>query len=71
MRYWDIMKLLYLFSSSCLLPSPRIMFSVFQHGATVVQDKMYIFGGNHNGRYLNDLHVSKSLTSTEIGHISI
>lgn len=31
-----------------------------QHGAAVVQDKMYIYGGNHNGRYLNDLHVSKS-----------
>ncbi|MBA0699240.1 hypothetical protein Goari_000893, partial [Gossypium aridum] len=29
----------------------------YQHGAAVVQDKMYIFGGNHNGRYLNDLHV--------------
>ncbi|KAL6324095.1 hypothetical protein AAG906_006366 [Vitis piasezkii] len=27
------------------------------HGAAVVQDKMYIFGGNHNGRYLNDLQV--------------
>jgi len=23
-----------------------------------VQDKLYIYGGNHNGRYLNDLHVS-------------
>lgn len=30
----------------------------FQHGAAVIQDKMYIYGGNHNGRYLNDLHVS-------------
>ncbi|MBA0602708.1 hypothetical protein Gorai_002879, partial [Gossypium raimondii] len=29
----------------------------YQHGAAVVQDKMYIYGGNHNGRYLNDLHV--------------
>ncbi|PON59900.1 Serine/threonine protein phosphatase [Parasponia andersonii] len=29
----------------------------YEHGATVVQDKMYIYGGNHNGRYLNDLHV--------------
>lgn len=24
-----------------------------------MQDKMYIYGGNHNGRYLNDLNVSK------------
>jgi hypothetical protein len=31
----------------------------FQHGAAVVQDKMYIYGGNHNGRYLNDIHVRK------------
>ncbi|TYJ01054.1 hypothetical protein E1A91_A13G127800v1 [Gossypium mustelinum] len=29
----------------------------YQHGAAVFQDKMYIYGGNHNGRYLNDLHV--------------
>ncbi|GAV86981.1 ACBP domain-containing protein/Kelch_2 domain-containing protein/Kelch_3 domain-containing protein [Cephalotus follicularis] len=29
----------------------------YEHGAAVVQDKMYIYGGNHNGRYLNDLHV--------------
>jgi hypothetical protein len=30
---------------------------MLQHGATVLQDKMYIFGGNHNGRYLSDLQV--------------
>ncbi|CAM8925374.1 unnamed protein product [Rhodiola kirilowii] len=35
-------------------PHPR---SRYEHGAAVVQDKMYIFGGNHNGRYLNDLQV--------------
>ncbi|CAN6724629.1 unnamed protein product [Malus baccata var. baccata] len=29
----------------------------YEHGAAVIQDKMYIHGGNHNGRYLNDLHV--------------
>jgi N-acetylneuraminic acid mutarotase len=29
----------------------------YEHGAAVVQDKMYIYGGNHNGRYLNDIHV--------------
>lgn len=28
-----------------------------QHGAALIQEKMYIFGGNHNGRYLNDLQV--------------
>ncbi|GMH13152.1 hypothetical protein Nepgr_014993 [Nepenthes gracilis] len=33
-------------------PKPR-----YEHGAAVVQDKMYIYGGNHNGRYLNDLQV--------------
>ncbi|XP_044482664.1 acyl-CoA-binding domain-containing protein 4-like [Mangifera indica] len=33
-------------------PKPR-----YEHGAAIVQDKMYIYGGNHNGRYLNDLHV--------------
>ncbi|KAL8171744.1 hypothetical protein V2J09_023548 [Rumex salicifolius] len=33
-------------------PKPR-----YEHGAAVVQDKMYIHGGNHNGRYLNDLQV--------------
>lgn len=29
----------------------------YEHGAAVILDKMYIYGGNHNGRYLNDLHV--------------
>ncbi|EXB95531.1 Acyl-CoA-binding domain-containing protein 4 [Morus notabilis] len=33
------------------------MVFIFQHGAAIVQDKMYIYGGNHNGRYLNDLPV--------------
>ncbi|KAK9146896.1 hypothetical protein Sjap_006799 [Stephania japonica] len=33
-------------------PKPR-----YEHGAAIVQDKMYVFGGNHNGRYLNDLQV--------------
>ncbi|KAK8950774.1 Acyl-CoA-binding domain-containing protein 4 [Platanthera zijinensis] len=33
-------------------PKPR-----YEHGAAVVKDKMYIFGGNHNGRYLSDLQV--------------
>ncbi|KAL5218143.1 hypothetical protein ABZP36_018827 [Zizania latifolia] len=44
-------------------PKPR-----YEHGATVVQDMMYIFGGNHNGRYLSDLQVLdlKSLTWSKI-----
>ncbi|KAF8107637.1 hypothetical protein N665_0118s0009 [Sinapis alba] len=29
----------------------------YEHGAAVIQDKMYIYGGNHNGRYLGDLYV--------------
>ncbi|XP_024007647.1 acyl-CoA-binding domain-containing protein 5 isoform X2 [Eutrema salsugineum] len=29
----------------------------YEHGAAVIQDKMYMYGGNHNGRYLGDLHV--------------
>ncbi|XP_039064005.1 acyl-CoA-binding domain-containing protein 4-like [Hibiscus syriacus] len=29
----------------------------YEHAAAVVEDKMYIHGGNHNGRYLSDLHV--------------
>ncbi|KAJ0567835.1 putative acyl-CoA-binding protein, ACBP [Helianthus annuus] len=33
-------------------PKPR-----YEHAATVIDDKMYIFGGNHNGRYLNDLQI--------------
>ncbi|XP_009619480.1 acyl-CoA-binding domain-containing protein 4-like isoform X2 [Nicotiana tomentosiformis] len=27
----------------------------YEHGAAVIDDKMYIFGGNYNGRYLSDL----------------
>uniref|UniRef100_A0A453ME13 ACB domain-containing protein n=1 Tax=Aegilops tauschii subsp. strangulata TaxID=200361 RepID=A0A453ME13_AEGTS len=44
-------------------PKPR-----YEHGATVLQDKMYIFGGNHNGRYLSDLQVLdlKSLTWSKV-----
>jgi hypothetical protein len=33
---------------------------MLQHGATILQDKMYIFGGNHNGRYLSDLQVCEA-----------
>ncbi|KAM3254957.1 hypothetical protein ACQJBY_048405 [Aegilops geniculata] len=33
-------------------PKPR-----YKHGAAVVQEKMYVFGGNHNGRYLGDIQV--------------
>ncbi|CAD5192899.1 unnamed protein product [Musa acuminata subsp. malaccensis] len=44
-------------------PKPR-----YAHGAAVLQEKMYIFGGNHNGRYLSDVQVLdlKSLTWSRI-----
>ncbi|KAK8573501.1 hypothetical protein V6N13_009591 [Hibiscus sabdariffa] len=29
----------------------------YEHGAAVVHDKMYVYGGNHNGHYLSDLNV--------------
>ncbi|KAG8048883.1 hypothetical protein GUJ93_ZPchr0009g1417 [Zizania palustris] len=34
------------------LPKPR-----YKHGAAMVQEKMYVLGGNHNGRYLGDMQV--------------
>ncbi|KAK9084194.1 hypothetical protein Scep_030665 [Stephania cephalantha] len=40
-------------------PKPR-----YEHGAAIIQDKMYIFGGNHNGRYLNDIQVLDLRTLT-------
>ncbi|KAF3790353.1 Acyl-CoA-binding domain-containing protein 4 [Nymphaea thermarum] len=36
----------------------------YEHGAATIQDKMYIVGGNHNGRYLNDLQVLDMNTLT-------
>ncbi|KAL5996045.1 acyl-CoA-binding domain-containing protein 4 [Asimina triloba] len=44
-------------------PKPR-----YEHGATIMQEKMYVFGGNHNGRYLNDLQVLdlRSLTWSKL-----
>ncbi|PIN23946.1 Kelch repeat-containing protein [Handroanthus impetiginosus] len=36
----------------------------YEHGAAVIDDKMYISGGNHNGRYLNDLQVLNLRTWT-------
>ncbi|KZV47323.1 acyl-CoA-binding domain-containing protein 4-like [Dorcoceras hygrometricum] len=36
----------------------------YEHGAAVIGDKMYMFGGNHNGRYLNDLQVLNLRTWT-------
>ncbi|XP_073277803.1 acyl-CoA-binding domain-containing protein 4-like [Primulina huaijiensis] len=36
----------------------------YEHGAAVIGDKMYIFGGNYNGRYLNDLQVLNLRTWT-------
>ncbi|KAL6990627.1 acyl-CoA-binding domain-containing protein 4 [Sarracenia purpurea var. burkii] len=38
-------------------PKARYEFLNLHHGAAVIDDKMYIFGGNHIGRYLNDLQV--------------
>ncbi|XP_058076208.1 acyl-CoA-binding domain-containing protein 4-like isoform X2 [Magnolia sinica] len=40
----------------------------YEHGAALIQEKMYVFGGNHNGRYLNDLQVLdlKSLTWSKL-----
>lgn len=42
--------------------------SRYEHGAAIIQDKMYIYGGNHNGRYLNDLQVLdlRSLTWSRV-----
>ncbi|KAF3612470.1 hypothetical protein FXO38_36825, partial [Capsicum annuum] len=31
----------------------------YEHGTAVIDDKMYIFGGNHNGWYLSDLQVGE------------
>ncbi|XP_038988699.1 acyl-CoA-binding domain-containing protein 6 isoform X2 [Phoenix dactylifera] len=44
-------------------PKPR-----YQHGSALLQEKMYIFGGNYNGRYLNDLQVLdlKTLTWSKV-----
>lgn len=39
-------------SVSGQLPKPR-----YKHGAVVIQQKMYVFGGNHNGHYLGDIQV--------------
>ncbi|KAI5079312.1 hypothetical protein GOP47_0004791 [Adiantum capillus-veneris] len=40
-------------------PTPR-----YQHAAEIIGDKMYIVGGNHNGRYLNDVQVLDLATLT-------
>lgn len=42
-----------------LISLPQILLLLPQHGAAVIDDKMYIFGGNHNGRYLSDLQVGE------------
>ncbi|EFJ14275.1 hypothetical protein SELMODRAFT_20979, partial [Selaginella moellendorffii] len=36
----------------------------YQHAAAVVHDKMFVIGGNHNGRYLNDVQVLDLRTLT-------
>ncbi|XVF57493.1 hypothetical protein PTKIN_Ptkin06aG0209600 [Pterospermum kingtungense] len=45
----------------------------YEHGAAVVHDKMYIYGGNNNGRYLSDLHVLdlRSWTWSKVGTNSV
>ena len=47
------------FLSSFMLSILNILLLHLQHGAAVIDDKIYIFGGNHNGRYLSDLQVCK------------
>ncbi|KAI4311128.1 hypothetical protein MLD38_036048 [Melastoma candidum] len=29
----------------------------YEHGAAVIGDKMYIYGGNHKGRYIGDIQM--------------
>lgn len=40
----------------------------YQHSAAVVEGKLYVIGGNHNGRYLNDVQVLdlKTLTWSKV-----
>eukprot|EP01018_Ginkgo_biloba_P017861 Gb_28900 [translate_table: standard] len=40
----------------------------YEHAAAVVQERMYVVGGNHNGRYLNDIQVLdlKALTWSKV-----
>ncbi|MCO5567066.1 hypothetical protein L7F22_020751 [Adiantum nelumboides] len=40
-------------------PTPR-----YQHAAEIIGEKMYIVGGNHNGRYLNDVQTLDFATLT-------
>ncbi|MCO5561618.1 hypothetical protein L7F22_015239 [Adiantum nelumboides] len=40
-------------------PTPR-----YQHAAEIFGEKMYIVGGNHNGRYLNDVQILDLATLT-------
>ncbi|PWA66341.1 hypothetical protein CTI12_AA330720 [Artemisia annua] len=39
-------------------PSPKPRFESIngRHAAVVIDEKMYIFGGNHNGHYISNLH---------------
>nr|GEU65922.1 acyl-CoA-binding domain-containing protein 4 [Tanacetum cinerariifolium] len=46
-------------------PKPR-----YEHAAAVIDDKMYVFGGNHNGRYLSDLQ-ALSLRTWEWSKIEV
>ncbi|KAG1371231.1 hypothetical protein COCNU_16G003250 [Cocos nucifera] len=42
-------------------PKPR-----HQHGSALLQEKMYIFGGSYNGRYLNDFQASRGGQSASL-----
>ncbi|KAJ7560481.1 hypothetical protein O6H91_04G131700 [Diphasiastrum complanatum] len=42
----------------------RIPPARYQHAAAIVEDKMFVVGGNHNGRYLNDVQVLDLRTLT-------
>ncbi|PWA42626.1 hypothetical protein CTI12_AA542400 [Artemisia annua] len=44
-------------------PSPKPRFESIngRHAAVVIDEKMYIFGGNHNGHYISNLHVWEHL----------
>ncbi|PHT41282.1 Acyl-CoA-binding domain-containing protein 4 [Capsicum baccatum] len=42
-----------------------------EHRTAVIDDKMYIFGGNHNGRYLSDLQVGLDLRSWTRSNVEV
>eukprot|EP00249_Psilotum_nudum_P015783 c25518_g1_i2 orf=2-823(-) len=52
----------------CLQVSGPCPLARYQHAAAIIKEKMYIVGGNHNGRYLNDVQVLdlKTLTWSKV-----